>query len=311
MFVGDRKIVSEPDPILLHAVFHDAKCIAPRGDVQQRRVRDVSLLVDFFKNAVYYIKRMLTLDDLVERLRQAAGAEFAFALTLEGTLVTRDAPQLMPEGGRKFIAAEAEVLIGKRDVGFLCLPRGDLVPYGGPGPVEIGFGVAASDRIICVVMTTSAQRNSVRKVMVEQLPVIEAFLAPPDAPDAAPHIEVHTHVAFGNETLAAIKLDALRQDAPVITVDNAPKLGRETLAAIELDTIKRDVPVITVGPAAKLGRETLAAIKRDMLVEGPVLEKSPPIPQDLRRKTLPWIDLALLVPRPKPPEPGNGGTKEP
>jgi hypothetical protein len=276
---------------------------------------------------------MLTLDDLVERLRQAASAEFAFALTREATLVTRDAPQLMPEGGRNFLAAAAEVLLGKRDVGFLSLPRCNLVPYGGPGPVDIGFGLAASARIICVVMTTSAARSSAREALIQHLPIIEAFLAPPDAPDAAPHIEVRTQVQLGRETLAAIQLDTLLHDAPVITVGIAPPLGRETLAAIELDTKQQDAPAITVGPPAplgretlaaiqldedkheaprivverarKLGRETLAAIERETAAEGPPVSR-PPIPADLRRQTLPWID-PLLTSRPAPPDSSKGG----
>lgn len=264
---------------------------------------------------------MPTLDDLVERLRQAAGAEFAFALTRDATLVTRDAPQLMPEAGRKLIAAAAEVLIGKRDVGFLSITRGDLVPYGGPGPVDVGFGVAASERVICVVMTNSSRRDAVREALEQHLPVIEAFLAPPDAPHAAPHIEVRPHALLGRETLAAISLDTLLGDAPVITVGVPAKLGRETLAAIELDALQQDAPVITVNPVAKLGRETLAAIyvdedkheaprisveparklgreslaaiEQDIAVEGPALER-PPIPPDVRRQTLPWIDPTLL-----------------
>ena len=276
---------------------------------------------------------MLTLDDLVERLRHAAGAEFAFALSFEAILVTRDAPQQMPESGRKFLATVAEDLVGKRDIGFLCLPRGDLVPYGGPGPVEIGFAVAASSRIICVVMTTSALRPSVREAMMQHLPIIEAFLAPPDAPQAAPHIEMRAEVPLGEESLAAIKLETLRQDAragsanatlklgmeaprapvldpkrhdqPTITIGPAPRLGRETLAAIELEEDKTDAPRIVVEPARKLGRETLAAIERDIAVEGAPLAK-PPIPQSLRRQTLPWID-PTLVRRQTGSDPGKGG----
>ncbi len=267
---------------------------------------------------------MPSLDDLVERLRQAAGAEFAFALTRDAALVTRNAPQLMPAAGRKFLAASAEVLIGKRDVGFLSVARGDLVPYGGPGHVDIGFGVAASERIICVVMTTSALRNSVREGLEKHLPIIEAFLAPPDAPNAAPHIEVRAQALLGRETIAAIDLDTLLGNAPVITVGVAPQLGRETLAAIELDSLRQDAPVITVSPAKnigretlaaiyvdedkheapriaveparKLGRESLAAIERDIAIEGPPLER-PVIPHDVRRQTLPWIDPLLLSPR--------------
>jgi hypothetical protein len=260
---------------------------------------------------------MPSLDDLVERLRQAASAEFAFALTREGVLVTGDAPQAMPERGRKCLASSAEVLIGKRDIGFLSLLRSELVPYGGPGPIDIGFGVAASERIVCVVMTNSGRRDAVRELLEQHLPIIEAFLAPPDAPNAAPHIEIRKHAPLGRETIAAIELDTLLHDAPVITVGIAPKLGRETLAAIELDTLKESAPVITVKPAPplgretlaaiyvdedkheapqivaeparRLGRETLAAIELDNAIEGPPIER-PVIPPDVRRKTLPWIE---------------------
>lgn len=278
---------------------------------------------------------MLTLDDLVERLRHAANAEFSFALSFEGVLVTRHAPQLMPEAGRTFLVSVAEELVGKRDVGFVCLPRADLVPYGGPGPVEIGFAVAASSRIICVVMTTSAQRNAAREAMEQHLPVIEAFLAPPDAPHAAPHIEVRPQVPLGEESLAAIRLDTLRRDTPVssahatvklgleaprvpapaakkddqptITVGPAAPLGRETLAAIHLDEHKNAAPRIVVEPARKLGRETLAAIERDIAVEGAPLAK-PTIPQDLRRQTLPWIDPTLASRQPNAGK-GKPGSK--
>jgi hypothetical protein len=253
---------------------------------------------------------MLTMDDLVERLRQAAGAEFAFALTFEATLVTRDAPQQMPEMGRKFLADLGSGLVGKRDIGFVCLPRSSIVPYGGPGPVEIGVGVAASSRVICVVTTTSAQRILVREVMERHLPVIEAYLAPPDAPNAAPHIEVRSQVPLGDATLAAISLDALRpkrQELPSITIGPAAPLGRETLAAIQLEEDKYEAPRIVVEPARKLGRETLAAIERDSLIEGKP-GAAPPIPQDLRRQTMPWID-PTLVPRQTPSDPNKAGDK--
>lgn len=271
---------------------------------------------------------MLTLDDLVERLRHASGAEFAFALSFDAALVTRDAPQQMPEVGRKFLASAAEDLVGKRNVGFVCLPRADLVPYGGPGPVEIGFAVAASSRIICVVMTTSVLRPAARAAMEEHLPVMEAFLAPPDAPNAAPHIEVRSPVPLGDETLAAINLETLRQEmrakmatqtsklgleAPVVplvhekrpdqptkTVGPAPKAGSETKAALQVNQDKHEGPQIVVEPARKLGRETLAAIQRDIAVEGAPVEQ-PPIPQDLRRKTLPWIDPTLAGRKAAPP----------
>lgn len=269
---------------------------------------------------------MSTLDDLIDRLCSEAGAEFAFALDADAKLVTRHAPERMPDVGRMRILYAAEALVGKREVGFLSVARGELVPYGGPGPVDLGFGVAASEWIVCVVMTTSDHRNSAKDALETHLPIIEAFLAPPDAPHAAPHIEVRPNAFLGTETLAAISLDSLLADAPVITVGQTPKLGRETLAAIELDALQLKTPEVTIGPAPKLGRETLAAIeldadkheaprivvepvrrlgletlhaiKRDILVEGPPVA-SPPIPQDLRRQTLPWIDPSLIKPRPK------------
>ena len=275
---------------------------------------------------------MPTLDDLLERLRDAAGAEFVFALTREGALVTRDAPKDMPESGRLILKNAAEVIVGRREVGFLGLPRREIVPYGGPAPVDIGFAVAASEVVVCVVMTTADKRGATRAVMESELPVIEAFLAPPDAPNAAPHIEVRTSASLGRATLAAIELDTQQENLPVITVGPAPKLGRETLFAIELDSIRHDAPLITVGPAPKLGRETLAAIQvdedkheaprivveparklgretlaaieRDIAVEGPPLAK-PQIPADVRRQTLPWIEPLPESIRTRP-DPSNG-----
>jgi hypothetical protein len=138
--------------------------------------------------------------------------------------------------------------------------------------------------------------------------VIEAFLAPPDAPNAAPHIEVRAHAPLGRETLAAIDLDTLRQNAPVITVSPAPKLGRETLAAIYVDEDKHDAPRIAVEPARKLGRETLAAIELDIAVEGPAVAR-PVIPPDVRRQTLPWIDPLLAASIQTRPNPSNGSDR--
>lgn len=260
---------------------------------------------------------MLTLDGLLDSLCEALAAEFAFALTRDGSLVTRNAPLEMPEIGRKRLALEAETLLGKREIGFLAVPRKELVPYGGPGPVDVAYAVAASSHVICVVSTTAASRDAVRVGMEERLPVIEAFLAPPDAPHAAPHIEVKPVAPLGRETLAAIELDERQANAPTITVGPAPKLGRETLVAIEMDSIRHDAPVITVGPAPKLGRATLAAIELDedkheapRIVVEPARKlgretlaaidreikgeslplPSPQIPAAIRRQTLPWIE---------------------
>lgn len=253
---------------------------------------------------------MLTLDDLVERVRGAAGAEFAFALSFDAALLTHDAPQQMPEAARKLLVTTAEEFLGQRVVGFVCLARGDLVPYGGPGPVEVAFAVAASSRIICVVTTTSARRTFVREVMEQHLPAIEAFFAPPDAPNAAPHIELRAPVLMGDATMAAINLETLRQEMQAIAAaTQTAKLGMEAPVAPKAAPMRQDEPAahdepardkldgprIAVEPARRLGPETLSAIRRDILVEGAPIER-PAIPQNLRRQTMPWID-PTQVPR--------------
>ncbi|MRG93909.1 hypothetical protein [Polyangium spumosum] len=273
---------------------------------------------------------MSTLDDLLERLRIVAGAEFAFALTREGALVTRDAPREMPEIGRNKLARLADAVSDRRGVAATSLPRGELVPYGGQGPLEVCLAVAASKLVVCLALASAEGRPGARAAFEAELGAIEALLAPREEPGAGPSIEVRGPAVLGQasmaaikldelvteapqitigpaprlgqETLAAIKLDELVTEAPQITIGPAPKLGRETLAAIEVDSDRHEGPQITVEPARKLGRETLAAIERDIVVSGPPAER-PPIPLEILRRTLPWIDPAIAE-RPRDARPG-------
>jgi len=223
---------------------------------------------------------MPSLDDLLERLRSASGAEFAFALTRKGALTTRDAPQAMPEVGRMRLVRAADAM-APEEVVFVSLARGELVPYGGPWPIDVGLAVMGGSHLVCLAMTSADGRGVARAALEAERSAIEATLGPV--------IEVRGQAVLGQESLAAIALDKLKGEAPTITIGAAPTLGRETLAAIEVDASRTDAPRISVEPARKLGRETLAAIEADIAVSGPAAER-PPIPPDLRRGTLPWIE---------------------
>lgn len=223
---------------------------------------------------------MPTLDELLERLRIAAGAEFAFALTRKGALVSRDAPQAMPEVGRMRLVRAAEATEPQKVV-FVSLARGELVPYGGPWPIDVGVAVMGATHLVCLAMTSADGRAAARAVLDAERGAVEAALGPT--------IEVRGPALLGQDSLAAIALDKLKGEAPKITIGPAPKLGRETLAAIEREVEPSDAPRISVEPARKLGRETLAAIEADIAVSGPPAEP-PAIPPDVLRQTLPWIE---------------------
>jgi hypothetical protein len=237
-----------------------------------------------------------TLDDLLAGLRDAAGAEFAFALTRDGELVTRDAPRDMPEPGRTRLV-RAALSLRRREVSALSLPRGELVPFGGPLPVDVSFAVAG-DKLVCVVMTSSESRADARAAIEAALRTIDAPSTPPPKPavrsveNSAPLLELRGTALLGRETLAAIELEVAQREAPLITLGPAPRLGRETLAAIDRDIDQHDAPQITVEVARKIGRETLAAIDKEVAVSGPPAEPAA-IPPEVRRRTMPWVEMPL------------------
>lgn len=150
---------------------------------------------------------------------------------------------------------------------------------------------------IIVGPTVPLGRESLAAIELEQL-AAEAPVAQRGAPDRtddnAPAITVGPAVPLGRESLAAIELE---QKAPEIILGPAVPLGQESLAAIELDQLlgkkqHRDAessPRITVERARQLGRESLAAIELDIALSGPAAEA--PIPPEVLRQTLPWIEL--------------------
>jgi len=77
------------------------------------------------------------LDEVIDRIRDDAGADFAFVLTQRGRLVTKNAPRDMPEVGRAKLVGAAQALGGPGKVGELTMPRADLVRFGGAAPVDV------------------------------------------------------------------------------------------------------------------------------------------------------------------------------
>lgn len=103
---------------------------------------------------------MPDLDAISDQTYATAGADFAFVLTRRGRLLSRHAPQEMPQEGRSRIVEASLALAAGARFGHLELAREDLVPYGGAAPVEVYFGLAA-DHLLCVVIPTWAARDDV------------------------------------------------------------------------------------------------------------------------------------------------------
>jgi hypothetical protein len=130
-------------------------------------------------------KNVPTIDEVVERARDAAGADFAFLLTMKGRLVTRDAPRDMPEAGRRALVEAAGTTAtmteqrgaagrGASRVAELTLPRQELVPFGGAAPVDVFVAVACEQGILALVMSTWADKTAVFTAIDDAL----AALAP-------------------------------------------------------------------------------------------------------------------------------------
>jgi hypothetical protein len=117
----------------------------------------------------------VSIEDVIERIRAAAGAEFAFVLTMRGRLVTDRAPREMPEAGRARLVGAARSIMDGRNVERLTLPRDALVPYGGSAPIDVFFAVAAERAIVCaVVISRFPESRRVRSAIEAGLDEIEA-----------------------------------------------------------------------------------------------------------------------------------------
>lgn len=235
---------------------------------------------------------MSTFELVVEQVRAVAGADFAFVLTRRGRLVTRDAPRDMPEVGRTAIMDAARPL-ERGAVGELTLPREELVPYGGAAPIDVHFGVAADQAILCVVMSSWARKAMVSQALTDGVAKIEAVIAASGreparrrksvAPPSMGKSTAGLVVASGATTHAARSLERPpviqsqrppprpnRGSLPQITVGTA-ELGRESLAALEREARgeRFSVPRLPSAPEISveegtLGRDSLAAIDSEV-----------------------------------------------
>ena len=103
---------------------------------------------------------MSALDDIIDLVRDRAGADFSFILSRRGRLVTRHAPENMPEEGRLDLVAAGETVLGSDRVALRTIPREAIVPYGGAAPVDVYVG-ARDAAIVCVVLATWSDRSEV------------------------------------------------------------------------------------------------------------------------------------------------------
>jgi hypothetical protein len=235
-----------------------------------------------------------TLEQIVEQIRAAAGADFAFVLSRKGRLCTRRAPQDMPELGRNRIVRAARPLLGTDRVTEMTMAREELVPYGGAAPVDVYFGVVAEQAIVCVVLASWADRVRAAPALESGMELIEPLLrrglpagrrsSPdlgpakgvpyvpervlPPMPPPLPRYASVPDIIVGEAPLGRESLIAVRREgragssAPEISVGEAP-LGRETLIAVEREgRAGSGAPQISLGQAP-LGRETLLLVSRE------------------------------------------------
>lgn len=245
---------------------------------------------------------MSFLDEIIDRVAEACGADFAFVLSRRGRLVTQNAPKDMPEQGRAELTSLAEELLeGKRSgVVHRSMARRELVPFGGAAPVDV-YVSARPDAILCVVMATYEPQHKVGIAMSQALVELDAFLemessrrgarrsrstrvpparkseqgaaAPARATKAppAPRSERGTRPPPAPKSERGTRPPPARKSSPGGRRSVPPPPGRNTIPFLETPP-KRKItpppmpPVITVSEAS-VGRHTLAAIELD--AEGP------------------------------------------
>jgi hypothetical protein len=226
------------------------------------------------------------LDDLLERIRAATGAEFAFVLTRQGKLVTHDAPRDMPEAGRRRLVRAANHVAGTAAITSVSLPRGEIVPYGGPGLIDISLAVAADRAIVCVAMTAATGRPRAVAKLKEGIRPVESLVMQAVATRSGGRSK-------WNDVPAAITAEpapparAARPEIPEGAGKRRPGAPKPRRAAglvppatgvdkaqpgaampVWRDPRAPDGPEIVVERARKVGRETLAAIEADLAAAG-------------------------------------------
>lgn len=260
---------------------------------------------------------MAGLDPITDRVRVVAGADFAFVLTRRGRLVTKNAPQEMPEEGRKGIVELAEELLRTGQAFAHCeMPREAIVPFGGAAPVDM-YVAPREHAILCVVMATFAPQDNVGPAVSEGLAALDDLLGsegerrlrmkglkakpakrasqpgsrtlPPGAKmeadfdepaprGTAPFLMPYRPASFKKA-----------EPPPEISVTEA-SVGRNTLAAIEVDATG---PEITYG-FSPIGRQTIAEIERSMIPQGDPRTSVPDVRVSLA--SMPELDVKNLDP---------------
>lgn len=252
-----------------------------------------------------------TLDQIIDGVREASGADLAFVLTRKGRLVTKRAPQDMPEQGRMLIVSIGEaILAGRPSPARVELPREALIPYGGAAPVDI-YVTARPEAILCAVMATFTPPHGVSGALADGATELDTLmevaaeqrnhrrgkpgkpakntlprkrtLPPPDfqAKNARDTIPMMGSVP------RPVRKRTVPPPAPEITLGEAP-LGRGTLAAIDIEA---EGPEITYGLAA-IGRQTIADIELSVVPHGDPRSSAPTVEVGLT--SMPDIDPSEL-----------------
>lgn len=261
---------------------------------------------------------MSTIEEIVEQVRSAAGADFAFLLTLRGRLVTRDAPQDMPEAGRERLVAEALPLRGTSSFTERTMAREELVPYGGAAPIDVYLAVASDKAILCVVLSTWSAKAPVGPAIEEGLHALGAVLGGEAAvrPPRARRSEAPRPLSQPPAAAAKPKRGATALVSPAGKANGAtPRLGQAPLiqeaprrrrsgVGSHPEIGDRDLtPEIDVNEG-QLGRESLLALEREgrpplsstpemVRVELESDESLPRFTPDPSspRMTQPWVEL--------------------
>jgi hypothetical protein len=245
-----------------------------------------------------------TVEQIVEQIRAAAGADFAFVLTRKGRLVTYRAPRDMPEIGRNRLVRAARPLVGTERLVELTLPREELVPYGGAAPVDVYVGVAAEQAIVCVVMATWADKRRVAPELGAGLKDIDPLLRrglpsarrPGDVGPAkgSPWSGDRRANPTSMPPPPSAPLPSMQlprpESLPEIHVGEA-ELGRLSMAAIRHDVAGTESsPEITFGDT-ELGRQSMVAVRRELFGASSVPEIVVMGEATLGRESIAAIDL--------------------
>jgi hypothetical protein len=271
-----------------------------------------------------------SLDAIIDRVSEMAGADFAFVLTRRGRLATRKAPADMPESGRMAIVALAERQLRDKpgSVSHADIPREMLVPFGGAAPVDV-YVAAREEAILCVVMATFAEQRFVSDAMeagardLDKLLQAEAerrarrrpakgtkerdvpkpgksnpgarrrLSAPPPPP---PPSEPARGPVFRNtipDGHLSVKISEVSGPADIL--DDMPTITiaptRAGRATLAAIEVDRDAPEITYGQST-IGRATLSEIELSLVPQGDPRSSVPEIRVDV--VSLPAIDTAEL-----------------